>query len=105
MSGPPQLTQQDRENMEFLGLTQADLAPPVSVIDLWPCLAPAFALYRAMQTQWRMGFSGPTGLDYNALPVVEQRLGISPDDAAELFGDVQAMEAAALLHLSTSRPK
>ena len=27
-------------------------------------------VFQAMGTQWRMGFNGPVGLDYNVLPLL-----------------------------------
>lgn len=49
-----------------------------------------------MRTQWRVGMSGPVGLDYNVLFRVLDRLNLSYDDYDEMFADVRAMESAAL---------
>ena len=49
-----------------------------------------------MDTQWRVGMSGATGLDYAALPVVMRLVGVSPAERAEVFAGVQTMEQAAL---------
>lgn len=65
-------------------------------VDVWPDNWPAAQVMAAMQTQWRVGFSGPIGLDYNALPIVEDRIGIAEDMRGEVFSDVQAMEAEAM---------
>ncbi|MFA9949159.1 DUF1799 domain-containing protein [Dentiradicibacter hellwigii] len=43
-------------------------------IELWPENALPMQVFMAMQTQWRIGMGGATGLDYSALPVVEDRL-------------------------------
>lgn len=49
-----------------------------------------------MQTQWRTGMSGATGLDYNALKEVWQRLKIPLARRDELFQDLRIMESQAL---------
>ncbi len=48
----------------------------------------------AVQTQWRVGMSGPTGLDYAG---VEAALRLSAvGDPAEVFAGLRVCEAAAL---------
>lgn len=47
-----------------------------------------------MQTQWRMGFSGATGLDYQAVDMVARVQGIRLDRL--MLEKVQALEAAQL---------
>jgi hypothetical protein len=49
-----------------------------------------------MQTQWRTGMSGATGLDYNALEPVMRLQGIKKRDQTEVFAGVRVMEIAAL---------
>jgi uncharacterized membrane protein YbjE (DUF340 family) len=49
-----------------------------------------------MSTQWRVGMSGATGLDYNALPVVMRLSGVASADRAGVFEDVRTLESAAL---------
>ena len=46
--------------------------------DLPPALdweAPAWQLYTRLQTQWRIGFGGPTGLDYSPAIALIQSMG------------------------------
>lgn len=50
----------------------------------------------AMQTQWRIGMGGATGLDYSALPVVEDRLGVPKQRRAECFRGLQIIEREVL---------
>jgi hypothetical protein len=57
----------------------------------------------AMSTQWRMGMSGPTGLDYNALPAVMRLSGVSAKDRAEVFDDIRTMEDVALQTIRESK--
>ena len=47
-----------------------------------------------MGTQWRVGMSGATGLDYGVLPSVFDMYGIT--DQKEAFIDMQIMENEAL---------
>lgn len=52
-----------------------------------------------MSTQWRVGMSGATGLDYNALPVVMRMNGVRPADRASVFDGVRTMEDTALMQM------
>ena len=56
-----------------------------------------------MSTQWRVGNNGAIGLDYAALPVVEDRVGIKPDDRRAVFDGLRAMEEAALAQMAENR--
>lgn len=50
-------------------------------------------LFYAAQTQWRIGFSGATGLDYGALEIVGRAIDVS---LAEVLPLVQTLEAEQL---------
>lgn len=63
-------------------------------IDIWPENWSAIEVFSAMQTQWRVGMSGATGLDYAALPVVMDLLEV--ENRAECFSGLQVMESEAL---------
>lgn len=73
------------------------------VVEIWPENLQPFEVFRAMLSQWRHGFNGPTGLDYAALPIVEQRLGVKKRDRADIFAAVQVMESEALAEWSKRR--
>ena len=45
-----------------------------------------------MQTQWRHGMAGRTGLAYEALPMVLRSLGVAHDDEPDVFAALQVME-------------
>lgn len=76
------------------GLTVEEASgPPVGI---WPDNIAAVNVFVAMSTQWRTGFNGPTGLDYNALPVVMRMIGVPQKDRADAFDGVRTMEDAAL---------
>ena len=52
-------------------------------------------LFMRVQTQWRTGFGGPTGLDYTAVFQTMDRLRVA-DPEGEVFAGLQVMESAAL---------
>ena len=73
-------------------LAQTDKEPP----SLWPENETPVLLFDRMLTQWRMGFSGPVGLDYSALPLVAQTLRIGRRALREAFDGLRVCEAEAL---------
>lgn len=67
------------------------------VVEVWPENHRAFDLFWEMQTQWRVGFAGPTGLDYGSVYHHLDDLGISAgDERRRLMADIRLMERAAL---------
>lgn len=106
---PPEkieITQQDAENMQALGIT-ADMLqqpdPQPDVVDVWPDLYEAFGLFEALQTQWRISMAGATGLDYAAVPLVARMRGIATAALRALWPDLQAMERKALVLMHQRR--
>ena len=75
-------------------MTLEEATPPP--VEVWPDNLKAVNVFIGMDTQWRVGMSGATGLDYAALPVVMRLVGVSPAERAEVFAGVQTMEQAAL---------
>ena len=63
-------------------------------MEAWPENWPVLRLFDAMRTQWRVGFSGAYGMDYNTLPVVMDMLSI--DDRQWVFEGLRVMEDEAL---------
>lgn len=53
-------------------------------------------VFDAMSSQWRVGPGGAIGLDYCALPVVMDLLGVSADERKQVFLDVRVMESEAI---------
>lgn len=49
-----------------------------------------------MSTQWRVGMSGASGLDYSALPIVMKIEDVRKKDRRDVFDCVQVLERAAL---------
>lgn len=74
--------------------------PPVEVM---PCNWKTLLLFTAMQTQWRVGMNGATGLDYAALPVVAkgERIRLTP----RRISGLRVMEAEALRVMNERRQK
>lgn len=53
-------------------------------------------MFIALSTQWRVGYSGATGLDYAVLPGVMSLCGVPADRQSEVFEGIREMEGAAL---------
>lgn len=63
---------------------------------MWPENWPIFTLFCSLQTQWRVGMGGATGLDYSALYPLLDRVAKSSDEWDEMFSDIQLLEREAL---------
>ena len=62
---------------------------------LWPDAGPAFELFTASATQWTVaGMGGVLGLDYTAVRVVAEWIGVVVNRA--IFDDLRVMEAEAV---------
>lgn len=86
--------------MAALGLTQADIAE--EEVEVWPDAWPAFRLFDAMGTQWRVGPGGASGLDYTAIPATASMLGIKRRELTYIFPDLRVMEVEALAVMAES---
>ncbi len=53
-------------------------------------------MYRQFSTQWRIGFNGPTGLDYGVIQHELDRRNLPPDDYDDLMACIRVIEQAAL---------
>lgn len=67
-----------------------------AAVEVWAENMPVIAVFSAMQTQWRMGFNGPVGLDYSVLPLIMRATGVSRANLPDIFDGVHTMELAAL---------
>ena len=56
----------------------------------------AVQAFAVLARQWRMGPSGPVGLDYSTVPFVLEMAGVSRDDWQSFFADIRVMEDEAL---------
>lgn len=77
-----------------MGLTPDDIEE--EEVEVWPDAWPAFSLFEALGTQWRLGQGGPFGLDYTAIAATASMLGIKRRDLNEIFPDLRIMEHEAL---------
>lgn len=80
--------------MAAFGLTAEDVA--ADPVDIWPDNLAAFEIFSFLGTQWRVGMSGATGLDYNVVYRKMDRLSLEPAEYDALERDIQIMESAAL---------
>lgn len=57
-------------------------------------------MFFAVRTQWRVGFNGPTGLDYASVYPLIDRSTDNNEDWRLMLADLQVMELAALNAMS-----
>ncbi|MFK3815081.1 DUF1799 domain-containing protein [Pseudomonas sp. NPDC089407] len=88
--------------MAAFGLTQADVGGEEQQV--WPENWPAFCVFEALTTQWRVGPGGASGLDYGAIPAVLDLVGIRKKERAGVFGDLRHMEGVILKQWAEERP-
>jgi len=72
-------------------------------VEVWPDNLHAVNVFILMDTQWRTGMAGRTGLDYAALPVVLDAQAISDTERGDVFECVRVMEGEALRIFSKER--
>lgn len=89
------------EQLAFLGLTLDDIED--EDVEVWPDAWPAFCLFEALGTQWRLGPGGPSGLDYTAIPAAASMLGINRRDLTDIFHCLRVMEGEALSVMAEDR--
>ncbi|KXK67903.1 hypothetical protein BC89_28595 [Pseudomonas monteilii] len=82
------------EQLAFLGLTLDDME--TEDVEVWPDAWSAFCLFEALNTQWRLGPGGPSGLDYTAIPGTAKMIGLKRCELSEAFNDLRVMENEAL---------
>ena len=70
---------------------------------VWDCNWDVFNLFHAMNSQWRIGMGGPTGLDYNAIIPTGTLLGFKKKQLQAMFPDLQVMENEALITMGENQ--
>lgn len=70
-------------------------ASQIQDVEVWPENWEAWTLFMRVATQWRYGFSGPTGLDYAAVYPLIDRMHLDPEDWDRMLADLQVIELAA----------
>lgn len=63
---------------------------------LWPDCVLAWTHWCGVQTQWRTGMGGATGLDYAGVRAYLDEQGVAGDERREVFGCIQAAERTTL---------
>lgn len=63
---------------------------------MWPANLPAFDLFRRIGTRWVVGMNGPSGLRFEAIYPLMDRMGLAPAAWDDLLSDIEVMEHAAL---------
>ncbi len=81
------------EEAAAAGFTVADYEESIEV---WPENWQAFQIFGQMGTQWRVGFNGPTGLDYQTLFEILDRYSLDGDEWWQMFDDIRLCESKAL---------
>ena len=76
---------------------QGNRTGPDDVAYLWPCNLGTWAAWCAVQTQWRHGPGGPTGLDYTAVRAwLDEQGHPAGPERADTFAGICAAERATL---------
>jgi hypothetical protein len=97
LSGTPDAG--DAQFWEALGIPpemRDGIVASTTITPVWPENQVPFEVFMALMTQWRVGMSGPTGLDYAAVPVVMKFYQVAPADRRRVFDDLRVMESEAL---------
>ena len=63
---------------------------------LWPDNVRAWNCWQGVQTQWRVGMGGATGLDYAGVRAFLDEQDLQRDERREVFAGIQACERATL---------
>lgn len=79
-----------RKVAEFMA---ANPPPPCAV---WPENWDPYRVFAELDTQWRHGFAGRTGLDYAVVPRTMKRLGVRKKQREDVWQAIRVMESAAL---------
>ena len=82
--------------LNAFGLSSADFEQ--DAVEIWPDCLEVYAIFDDMNTQWRIGMNGATGLDYSALPIVLDANNVKI--SKELLSDLRIMEVAALKEMN-----
>ena len=81
----------------------AQRAAQREVAYLWPCNVPSWHAWSAVQTQWRTGMAGATGLDYAGVRAWLELQDLDADARRDIFAGIQACEGATLAVWSEQR--
>jgi len=80
----------------FANLGTPELEASQDIAYLWPCNIDAWRHWKAVQTQWRTGMGGATGLDYAGVLAYLREVGMKSNQRKETFEGIRAAEASTL---------
>jgi Phage related hypothetical protein (DUF1799) len=63
---------------------------------LWPECLLSWRCWMSVQSQWRVGMGGPTGLDYAGVRAYLELAGLRKRERSEVFADLVLMERVTL---------
>ncbi|MBK9363003.1 MAG: DUF1799 domain-containing protein [Rubrivivax sp.] len=72
---------------------------------LWPENVPAWHCWGDLQTQWRSGMAGATGLDYTAVRAYFDEVGLQGDERRDVFACIREAERAVLQAMAARRER
>lgn len=106
--GLAQSQQPDPDNawssaLSGLGIDQGSSSSVVCY--LWPDNVLAWNCWQGVQTQWRVGHSGATGLDYAGVAAFLDEMGVRADERRGVFSGIRACERATLDAWSEQRAR
>lgn len=79
-------------------------AHPPPPYEVWSCNWPAFELFAALATQWRVGMNGPTGLIYQEAYLMMDEQGLTDrTQRQQRMSQLRAMEQEVLKALAERR--
>lgn len=87
----------------FSALGLVEDQKPSQVEYLWPENVRTWIVWNEVQTQWRTGMSGATGLDYAGVRAHLDEVGLEGDERRQVYDGIRAMERATLSALSALR--
>ena len=76
----------------MFGLAVPEVEQRPTTFGILPENVEAVSWFLKMQTQWRMGMNGPTGLDYGVFLMCAKDEGVKRSDRVWLLEDLRLME-------------
>ena len=87
------------DELKAIGLLREDVTDTTD-FQVWPENCTPFQVFSQLSTQWRVGYSGPTRLDYTAVEWVMSLMKVKKK--REVFRAIRIMESSALSQMSKS---
>lgn len=91
--------------LAMFGLREEDYEDTEGIVEIYEDNWDTFNLFNAMSTQWRVGMSGATGLDYNVIPILSPSLDIPDSEMKDVIFGLRIMESEAMKTMAEEREK